>query len=179
MIGSRMILLQLLVMFLLAFGSCREPQQQQDVSTDSLKEHLINANKIMVENESKEIDDFISRHSWKMISSGTGLRYCIDQPGKGKMAEEKKTVSISYSVYLTDGTLCYSADDKNPLMLTLGRGEQTRGLEEGILFLHEGGKARLVVPAHLGYGRLGDDKKIPGGSTLYYEVTLLKVNDTP
>lgn len=166
-----------LLLLLCFLVSCHHTQQQQVVSTDSLKEQLINANKIIVQDESKEIKDFISRHQWKMNSTGTGLRYEIFQKGKEKKPEDKKQVSISYSVYLLDGTLCYSAGEKNPLIITLGHGEQTRGLEEGILLMHEGDKARLVVPSHLGYGTLGDNNKITGKSALYYEVTLLKVSD--
>ena len=164
---------------LLSFASCHhEQQQQQQVSPDSLKEHLINANKISLANESKEIDDFISRHEWKMTQTGTGLRYEIYQHGKGKQAENEKQVTFAFSLYLTDGTLCYSADEKKPLTIVPGHAEQTHGLEEGILLMHEGDKVRLVVPAHLGYGMLGDDNKIPRKSILYYDVTLLKVTDT-
>jgi FKBP-type peptidyl-prolyl cis-trans isomerase FkpA len=165
----------LLLFFFLA--SCRNEQQPHVTSEDSLKEHLINANKIMVGDESKEIEEFISRHGWKMTSTGTGLRYEIYEQGKGKKAGEKKELTISFSVYLLDGTLCYPADEK-PLTIILGQGEQTRGLEEGIMLMREGDKARLVVPAHLAFGLQGDEKKIPGKNALYYDVVLLKVRDT-
>ncbi len=168
-------LLFLLPVFL--FLSCHHEQQQQTISQDSLKEHLIGANKIMVKDESKEIEDFIERHPWKMTSTGTGLRVEIYHHGNGKKAEEKKQVSIAFSVYLLDGTLCYPADENKPLTIILGHGEQTRGLEEGVMLMHEGDKARLVVPAHLAFGLQGDDNKIPGKNALYYDVTLLKVND--
>ncbi len=159
------------------FISCNHQPEQQVVSADSLKEHLINANKIMLKDESKEIDDFISRHQWKMTSTGSGLRYEIYQQGNGKKAEEKEQITIAYTLYLLDGTQCYSISDKKPLTLITGRGEQTHGLEEGVLLMREGDKARLVLPSHLGYGMLGDDDKIPRSSSLYYDVTLLKVND--
>ena len=147
------------------------------VAEDSLREHLINANKIMVKDESKEIEEFISRHPWKMTSTGTGLRYEIYEHGNGKRAEEKKQVTFIFSVYLLDGTLCYPADENKPVTIILGHGEQARGLEEGIMLMQEGDKARLLVPAHLAYGLQGDDNKIPGKSALYYDVTLLKVNE--
>jgi FKBP-type peptidyl-prolyl cis-trans isomerase len=38
-----------------------------------------------------------------------------------------------------------------------------------------GDKARLLVPKHLAYGLLGDDKRIPANSILFYDVELLSV----
>ena len=169
--------IQVLFLFSFSFISCHH-EQQQVVSNDSLKEHMINANKIIVQDESREIEDFISKHPWKMTSTGTGLRYEIYNHGNGKKAGAKKQVTILYSVFLLDGTICYSSDEKNALTITLGQGEETRGLEEGIMLMHAGARARLVVPAHLAYGMRGDGKKIPGGSPLYYDLTLLKVSDS-
>lgn len=163
--------------FILCFflGSCHHDQQQVD-SNDSLQEHMINANKIMVKDESAAIEGFISRHAWNMTSTGTGLRYEIYSHGNGKRAGVKNQVSIAYIVFLIDGTLCYKVDERKPMMITLGQGEQIRGLEEGIMLMNEGDHARLVVPAHLAFGKQGDGNKIPGNSALYYDVYLIKVN---
>ena len=165
---------QLLLIACLFIASCHRGEQQV-VKEDSLQEHMINANKIMVKNESAEIEEFISRHSWKMTSTGTGLRYEIYRHGNGKKADVKNRVTICYTAYLLDGTLCYTVDEKNPLTITLGHGEQIRGLEEGIMQMNEGDHARLVIPAHLGFGIAGDKNKIPRNSALYYDVYLLKI----
>lgn len=166
----------LLFLFCFYFVSCHHAQQQVE-SVDSLKEHMMNVNRIMVKDESTEIEEFISRHPWKMSSTGTGLRYEIYKQGNGKKAGADKRVSISYNAFLLDGTPCYSADENKPLTFSLGHGEQPRGLEEGTMLMKEGDHAHLVVPAHLGFGMQGDGNKIPGNSPVYYDVTLLKVND--
>jgi len=168
--------LRLLVAMLgISWISCRHHEPQQVAQPDSLNEHLINANKIMLKDERKEIEDFIVRHQWKMETTGTGLHYEIYSHGSGKKAELQKEASIAYTVYLLDGTKCYAADENHPLKISLGHGEQTRGLEEGVLMMREGDHARLVVPSHLGYGRPGDGNLVPGNSALYYDVALLKV----
>jgi len=50
------------------------------------------------------------------------------------------------------------------------------GLEEGILYLSEGDKAKIIIPSHLGYGLLGDlDKNIPPKATLIYDIELKSI----
>ena len=50
-----------------------------------------------------------------------------------------------------------------------------KGWQEGVQLIGEGGKIRLVVPSDLAYGDEGAPGKIPGGSTLVFDVELLKI----
>jgi FKBP-type peptidyl-prolyl cis-trans isomerase len=144
---------------------------------EKIKERLINANKIIVDKESEEIDDYILRHHLKMNTSGTGLRYLIYEEGNGPGAKSNQQVSVSYSLYLLDGTLYDSSEKGKPVKFVIGRAEVPRGLEEGVSLLKVGGKAKLIVPSHLGYGIIGDEDKISGMTTLIYDVELLDVKD--
>jgi FKBP-type peptidyl-prolyl cis-trans isomerase len=156
--------------------SCNSNREEKKLSDAEIKDRMANVNKIIVKDEAKDIDEFVSRHQWKMQSTGTGLRIEVYENGTGKKPTLKDTVSIAYKVYLLDGTLCYSADETHRLRFILGTGQQTSGLEEGLQLMQQGAKARMVVPSHLAYGMTGDENKIPAGNALYYEVTLLKVN---
>ena len=49
------------------------------------------------------------------------------------------------------------------------------GLEEGILLMKTGGKAKFILPPHLAYGLPGDGKKIPARAILVYDVELLSI----
>ena len=44
--------------------------------------------------------------------------------------------------------------------------------------MKEGGKTKFTIPAALAYGDTGAPPKIPGGSTLVFEVELIKVEKT-
>ena len=142
-----------------------------------VKEHLVNANKIIVKDEAKDIEEFITRHQWKMQMTGTGLRMQIYEEGKGAKPDYKSTVTISYKIYLLDGTLCYSVDDQHPAKISLDASDQPRGLEEGLMMMAEGSKARFVLPNHLAYGISGDGDKIPPGRALYYDIHLIKIGN--
>jgi len=170
--------LPVLLLVTFVFFSCQQKSQEQPVmSEEEVKEHMMNANQILVHREAEDIGDFIRRHGWNMQVSGTGLRYELYKEGKGARPAKNSIVSLAYSLYLLDGTFCYRTDSIKPLRFMLGKAQQPHGLEEGVAMMKEGGKARLVVPAHLGYGATGDEQKIPGNSALVYDLTLLKVNN--
>ena len=165
--------------FVLLLYSCYH-KQNEDVplmNEQEVKEHMMNANRIFVQQQAEEIKEFINRHRWKMQQSGTGLHYEIYKNGSGLLPESNSIVSIAYSLYLLDGTFCYKVDSAKPLTFVLGKGQQPRGLEEGILLMNQGSKTKLVVPSHLAYGSIGDENKIPGNSALLYDVTLLKIKN--
>ena len=156
-------------------SSC-ENYPKQKKSMEDINEQLTNMNKRNVAGESNEIDEFIARHFFKTQRTGTGLRYQIYKNGKGRHAVDHDTVSINYKVYLFDGSLCYSTDTTGPVKFILGIGEQIKGLEEGILLMASGERARLIVPSHLGYGMQGDMNKVPPSSPLFYDVELLNIS---
>ncbi len=156
--------------------SCKNNSKQEVKSQEEINEQLTNMNKKNVGEESKEIDEFIARHFFKTQRTGTGLRYQIYERGNGQNPVDHDTVSINFKVFLFDGSLCYSTDSTGPVKFILGIGEQVKGLEEGVLLMVPGDKARLIVPSHLGYGMQGDMNKIPANSSLFYEVELLKIN---
>jgi FKBP-type peptidyl-prolyl cis-trans isomerase len=103
------------------------------------------------------------------------LRYWIYEHGTGQKAIKGSVARIEYSVSLLNGETIYRSSDDGPKEFTIGRGGVESGLEEGILFLKEGDRAKFILPSHLAYGLLGDQDKIPARSVLVYDLKLLKI----
>lgn len=149
--------------------------KEQEQLFNKVNSRMPDVNKIMVANESDEIEAYIKRHNWTMESSGTGLRYHIYMQGMGKSVEAGDKVTVSFQLSLLNGEVCYTNADKKAVTFIMQQGQQTNGLEEGLTLMKEGGKSRLIVPAHLGYGLMGDGEKVPQKAVLVYDVALLKI----
>jgi FKBP-type peptidyl-prolyl cis-trans isomerase len=96
--------------------------------------------------------------------------------GTGAEAIKGSAVSVHYVGTLQDGTVFDSSRDRGtPFTFIIGQGKVIRGWELGVQGMKVGGKRKLVVPPHLGYGEDGSPPKIPGNATLLFEIELLHV----
>ena len=173
-------LLRNLIVLLMALVlcSCHEQQQnpnpKQDPASDTqVKESLEKANRYLVNEEEEEIDNYVRRHQLEMVSTGTGLRYQVIEEGKGKPVEPGKMVTLDYVLYDLTGDVVYTSETEGPMRFVVSKSEVPSGLDEAVRLLHEGDCAWAIVPSHLGYGILGDQKNVPSRATLIY---LLRVN---
>jgi len=81
---------------------------------------------------------------------------------------------------LTDGSKFDSSVDRGtPFTFTLGTGEVIKGWDLGVASMKLGEKSVFTIHPDLGYGEGGSGEKIPGNSTLIFEVELLGFKDKP
>jgi len=96
--------------------------------------------------------------------------------GSGSEAQSGKKVSVHYTGTLTDGKKFDSSHDRGqPFSFTLGAGQVIKGWDQGVAGMRTGGKRKLTIPPHLGYGARGFPPVIPPNATLVFEVELLDV----
>ena len=57
----------------------------------------------------------------------------------------------------------------------LGAGQVIKGWDDGVAGMKVGGRRRITIPPHLGYGKAGAGGVIKGGETLVFVVDLLSV----
>ncbi|GAA1252963.1 MULTISPECIES: FKBP-type peptidyl-prolyl cis-trans isomerase [Janibacter] len=62
-----------------------------------------------------------------------------------------------------------------PLAFTVGVGQVIQGWDQGLLGMKEGGRRKITIPPHLGYGDRGAGGAIKGGETLIFVVDLVSV----
>lgn len=148
-----------------------------DTKKANSQETLIKVNKYLVNAENEEIDYFVRRHEWEMIKTGSGLRYQVFERGCGPLAVVGQTITLEYELRLISGDLIYSSDKDGLKRFIVGHGGVESGLEEVVLLLKNGDKAHIILPSHLAYGLLGDQKRIPSRSTLIYEVNILDIRN--
>ena len=97
------------LLIIACFCSCKNNSQTNDQDPGETKEQRTKMNRSFVENESREIDAFISRHYFKTIMTGTGLRYEIYGHGSGNHPAIHNEVELKYKSYLLDGPPVYSS----------------------------------------------------------------------
>lgn len=142
----------------------KQKVEQQAKAEKNKKEELGKRNKYLKSN--------------KINASPTqsGLYYIEVEKGTGKKAEVGKMVKVHYKGMLLEGTVFDESYKRGePIEFVLGQGNVIPGWDEGIAYMNEGGKAKLIIPSKLGYGEAGSGQVIPPYSSLVFEVELIEV----
>jgi peptidylprolyl isomerase len=138
-------------------------------------------------------DTFVKRlASWRVVASQetriaappgaevrtpSGLKYVDLVVGAGEAPKPGQIVTVHYTGWLENGTKFDSSEESGrPFSFQIGVARVIKGWDEGVMTMKVGGKRKLIIPPHLGYGDRGaGDGRIPPNATLIFEVTLLSV----
>ncbi|RXJ51498.1 FKBP-type peptidyl-prolyl cis-trans isomerase [Gelidibacter gilvus] len=123
------------------------------------------------EKNNEEIIAYIDKNNLDAQKSDSGLYYVIDELGSGQKPVATSNVTVAYKGYFLDGKT-FDQSDANGI--SFGLQQVIKGWTEGITYFKEGGKGKLLIPSHLGYGSK-DRQGIPGGSVLIFDIHLISV----
>ncbi len=97
--------------------------------------------------------------------------------GDGPEVQPGQTVTTHYAGWAFSSGEEFDAswNRGEPLSFRVGVGQVIKGWDDGLLGMRVGGRRKLVIPAHLGYGDRGAGGVIKPGETLIFVVDLLGV----
>ena len=108
----------------------------------------------------------------KVKTTKSGLQYEVLALGDGDKPRPESVVALNYKAYLINGKVFDDTYSRNePALLSMVN--LIDGLQEGLMMMNGNSKYKFVIPSRLAYGDEGADE-IPGGSTLIFEVELVK-----
>lgn len=98
--------------------------------------------------------------------------------GEGAEATAGSSVSVHYVgvAHSSGEEFDASWNRRMPLEFPLGKGRVIPGWDNGVQGMKVGGRRRLEIPPHLGYGDAGAGGVIKGGETLIFVVDLVAVS---
>ena len=120
--------------------------------------------------------DLKKKHKAEVVTSKTGLRYIITQPGAGEVPEDGDKLMLHLKFKLADGQVIDDTrENKEPMAIPAGSEMRLKGLAEGIAGMKKGEHRTVIVPHKLGFGEAGAGGKIPPFATLIFELELTDV----
>ncbi len=120
-------------------------------------------------------EDYLAANSLNagVIKLPSGLQYKVIKEGAGESPDDNDVVTVHYTGTLVDGTVFDSSRERGePIEFPVNG--VIAGWTEALKLMKPGSQFMLYIPADLAYG----DKKtgpIPEGSTLIFDVELLKI----
>lgn len=110
-----------------------------------------------------------------VVTLPSGLQYQIVKEGTGPKPTAGDQVQVHYHGTLIDGTVFDSSVDRGE-PITHSASGFISGWNEALLLMPTGSKWKLFIPSDLAYGDQGAGPQIQPGSTLIFDIELLKVN---
>jgi FKBP-type peptidyl-prolyl cis-trans isomerase len=111
----------------------------------------------------------------KVKTTPSGLQYEVIREGTGPRPAITDSVEVNYKGTLINGSE-FDNSYKRGQSITFVLGQVITGWKEGLQLMSAGSLYKLYIPYELGYGLNGTpDGSIPPGSTLIFEVELIRV----
>ncbi|MGE0089818.1 MAG: FKBP-type peptidyl-prolyl cis-trans isomerase [Bacteroidales bacterium] len=175
MISKTKIILVGFIIIQVLHVSCHKKQDDKTSIPRDYKQKLEEINKVLLSKDTENIQQFIKRRGWQMQTTQSGLWFMIYSVGNSEKVAKNDLIELKYKLWLIDGSFISSSDSSGLKSFRVSQGGVEPGLEEGVLMMNKGSKARFILPPHLAHGVVGDGDKIPGRAILVYDVEVIDV----
>ncbi|MDR1343414.1 MAG: FKBP-type peptidyl-prolyl cis-trans isomerase [Prevotellaceae bacterium] len=167
-----------LAFFVLLQVQCGDPHEQQPYApaVSPGRQRLQEVNRYLNEKEQDILQSYVRRQQLDMRQSGTGYFYQVAETGRGSQISTGDVALLHGSIFLIDGTPCYTYGEQRPLEVAVGSFSGITALNTALLGVRQGSHVRFVIPAYLAFGLLGDGGRVPPRSSLVCDFFVAKVN---
>jgi hypothetical protein len=87
------------------------PKHKTVINPEAIKQQFIEANKLIVQKESDEMDYYAKSHKMNFVKTSAGIRYFVYKASeKGDSLRDNSMVALNYTVSLLDRKVCYKSD---------------------------------------------------------------------
>lgn len=126
------------------------------------------------------IEELEKQFDW--LEAEGGMKYLDVKVGNGRTVKEGDAITAFYTLWMPDGkpfqSNRYLLEDGDPSQLVpfesvLANGRLITGWVKLVQGMKDGGVRRLIIPSDYAYGP-EDNRGIPGGSTLVFELEIVK-----
>ncbi|GAB3503144.1 FKBP-type peptidyl-prolyl cis-trans isomerase [Spirosoma knui] len=131
--------------------------------------------------DAKVIEGYVAKNglAGKAQKTESGVYYVVTQAGNGPTPNRGDMVQVHYTGKLLDGKVFDSSRSNpqaggKPVQFPIGVGQVIPGWEEGVMKMHKGEKATLIIPSVLAYGPRGN-QGIPPNSVLLFDIELVDI----
>ncbi len=169
-------LLRILPIAFVMICACSGPEQEKPIQMPG-KEEMIEMNKGWTIEENQVIENYIRRRNWKMVTTGTGIRYMIYESKDTTLplADEGDIVSMNYEIRLLEGdSLCYDSEGE-PEDFKVAMDHVENGLHEVVTYFRKGDRAKVILPYNRAFGLVGDLDQVPPQAPLVYDLEIVDV----
>ena len=119
---------------------------------------------------------YLKENNIKVPATETGLYFKSLKEGRGPLATKGDLVTVEFNMSTLDGTQIFSTEETGePVFFELGQPFDTEGMNQALLKMKEGGKARVIIPSSLAFGERGRGGMVPPYTTLISELELVKI----
>lgn len=120
-----------------------------------------------------DIKTYMEQNVINVAPNQSGLVFISLKEGNGDTPQIGDKVAFHYTGYYFDGEMFDSSYDRTlPLVVQLGNDMIIKGMEEALLMMKKGSKAKILVPFYLAYNDM-ENAPVPPYSNLIFEIELI------
>jgi FKBP-type peptidyl-prolyl cis-trans isomerase len=138
-----------------------------------------NIEKKLQQEEEEQIRNFLALNNITKDPTESGLYYMETLTGTGDTPTELDTVGVFYTMKLLTGVTLEEKTTGEPYRFVLFNSDIITGFQEGVSYMRVGGKADLLIPSSLAWGRFGYGYYVGPYTPVFFEMELVYIIPGP